>query len=69
MPLEEGMLRKALTTEGNPRVCQGVVRNQGLPLLVAMDIVEIDVSRSIHLLRCLRIHWEADISPRRLGER
>lgn len=63
MPLEEGMLRKALTTEANPSVCQGVVRNRGLPPLVAMDMAEIDVSGSIDLLPCLRIHWEVTSAP------
>lgn len=55
------MLRKALLSETNHRVCQGVVRkNQGLLILVAMDMVEIggDLPGSIHLLFCLRVHWE-----------
>lgn len=66
LPLEEGMLRKALISETNHRVCQGVVRkNQGLPTLVAMDMVEIgrDLSGSIHLLPCLHVHWEGTSAP------
>lgn len=65
LPLEEGMLRKALISETNHRVCQGVVRkNQGLPTLVAMDMVEIggDLSGSNHL-SCLRVHWEGTSAP------
>lgn len=68
LPLEEEMLRKALISETNHRVCQGVVRKkQGLPTLVAMDMVEIggDLSGSIHLLSCLRVCWEG--TPARGG--
>lgn len=64
LPLEEEMLRKALISETNHRVCQGVVRKkQGLPTLVAMDMVEIggDLSGSIHL----RVRWEG--TPARGG--